>query len=121
MASSSTSGTPWRTKMMRSGPSGQGWVLLRPLGGCTRAWSGTQTRLDVAATRGLTPVVGREQEVGVLAECWERATAGMGQVVVLMGEAGIGKSRLVQVFREQIAGPAATPIECRCSPQTQHS
>jgi len=83
--------------------------------------SGAQTRLDVAATRGLTRLVGREQEVGLLAERWERAAEGMGQVVVLTGEAGIGKSRLVQVLRNQIVGPAATCIECRCSPHTQHS
>jgi class 3 adenylate cyclase len=56
--------------------------------------SGAQTRLDIAATRDLTHLVGREQEVGLLAERWERATEGMGQVVVLTGEAGIGKSRL---------------------------
>jgi predicted ATPase len=83
--------------------------------------SGAQTRLDVAATRGLTRLVGREQEVGLLVERWERATEGMGQVVMLTGEAGIGKSRLVQVLRDQIAGTSATRIECRCSPHTQHS
>ena len=80
--------------------------------------SGAQTRLDVAATRGLTGLVGREQEVGLLVERWERATEGMGQVVVLTGEAGIGKSRLVHVLRDQIVGTAATCIECRCSPHT---
>jgi predicted AAA+ superfamily ATPase len=83
--------------------------------------SGAQTRLDVAATRGLTRLVGREQEVGILVECWERATKGLGQVALLNGEAGIGKSRLVQVLRDQIVDTAATQIECRCSPQTQHS
>jgi class 3 adenylate cyclase/predicted ATPase len=83
--------------------------------------SGAQTRLDVAATRGLTLLVGREQEVGLLTERWERATESMGQVVVLTGEAGIGKSRLVQVLRDQVAGTAATRIECRCSLHTQHS
>ena len=83
--------------------------------------SGAQTRLDVAATRGLTLLVGREQEVGLLTERWQRTTEGMGQVVVLTGEAGIGKSRLVQVLRDQIAGTSATRIECRCSPHTQHS
>ena len=83
--------------------------------------SGAQTRLDVAATRGLTLLVGREQEVGLLGERWERAAEGMGQVVLLTGEAGIGKSRLVQVLGDQIVGTAATRIECRCSPHTQHS
>ena len=83
--------------------------------------SGAQTRLDVAATRGLTLLVGREQEVGLLVERWEHAAEGMGQVIVLTGEAGIGKSRLVQVLRDQVAGTTATHIECRCSLHTQHS
>jgi TOMM system kinase/cyclase fusion protein len=83
--------------------------------------SGAQTRLDVAATRGLTLLVGREQEIGLLGERWQRATEGMGQVLLLTGEAGIGKSRLVQVLRDQIVGTAATCIECRCSSHTQHS
>jgi class 3 adenylate cyclase len=78
--------------------------------------SGAQTRLDVAATRGLTRLVGREQEVGLLVERWARALEGMGQVVLLTGEAGIGKSRLVQVLRDQIVGTPVTRIECRCSP-----
>jgi class 3 adenylate cyclase len=59
--------------------------------------SGVQSRLDVASTRGLTPLVGREQEVGLLIERWEQAKEGQGQVILLSGEAGIGKSRLVQV------------------------
>jgi class 3 adenylate cyclase/tetratricopeptide (TPR) repeat protein len=83
--------------------------------------SGAQTRLDVAATRGLTRLVGREQEVGLLVDRWQRTTEGMGHVVVLTGEAGIGKSRLVRVLRDQIGNTAATHIECRCSPHTQHS
>ena len=83
--------------------------------------SGRQTRLDVATPRGLTPLVGREQEVGLLLERWAQVKDSMGQVVFLTGEAGIGKSRLVQVLREQILGAAATCIECRCLPHTQHS
>src|SRR4029453_635433 len=68
--------------------------------------SGVQSRLEVAATRGLTPLVGREPEGGLLVERWERVKAGMGQVLVLAGEAGIGKSRLVQVLKEHVAGEA---------------
>src|SRR5262244_1561193 len=83
--------------------------------------SGTQSRLEVAATHGLTPLVGREPEVALLLERWTRVKAGMGQVVVLEGEAGIGKSRLVQVLKDHIASEAHTRLECRGSPYHQHT
>ncbi|MBI3304260.1 MAG: AAA family ATPase, partial [Deltaproteobacteria bacterium] len=65
--------------------------------------SGAQSRFEVAVTTGLTPLVGREQEVELLLERWERAKEGDGWVVLLSGEAGIGKSRLVQVLKEHVA------------------
>jgi TOMM system kinase/cyclase fusion protein len=74
-----------------------------------------QTRLDVAATRGLTPLVGRNSEVTVLWERWAQVKDGMGQVILLSGEAGIGKSRLAQVLKEHVAGEPHTRWECRCS------
>ena len=80
-----------------------------------------QSRLEVAASRGLTPLVGREPEVRLLLECWEQVKEGQGQVVLLSGEAGIGKSRLVRVLRERIAGEAPVWLECRCSPYHQNS
>jgi class 3 adenylate cyclase len=83
--------------------------------------SGAQSRLDVAATRGLTPLVGREQEVGLLVERWNQVKDGQGQVVLLSGEAGIGKSRLVQVLKAHVAGTAYTRAEHRCSPYHTHS
>src|SRR5262249_33902084 len=55
--------------------------------------SGAQSRFEVAVTTGLTPLVGREHEVGLLQEQWARARQGEGQVVLLSGEAGTGKSR----------------------------
>jgi class 3 adenylate cyclase len=58
-----------------------------------------RSRLDVATPAGLTPLVGREQEVGLLLDRWEQACEGHGQLVLLTGEPGIGKSRLVQVLR----------------------
>jgi len=57
--------------------------------------SGARGRLDVAQPRGLTPLVGRESEVTLLLERWEQAKNGQGQVILLSGDAGIGKSRLV--------------------------
>src|SRR5215475_11470751 len=62
--------------------------------------SGATSRLDIAQPRGLTPLVGRESEVTLLQERWEQAKAGQGQVVLLSGDAGIGKSRLVQMLKE---------------------
>jgi class 3 adenylate cyclase/predicted ATPase len=83
--------------------------------------SGAQSRLDVVTPQGLTPLVGREQEVALLLERWAQATAGMGQVVVLSGEAGIGKSRLVQVLKDRVAGTAHTRWECRGLPYYQNT
>ena len=83
--------------------------------------SGAQHRFEVARRRGLTPFVGRETEVTVLGERWQRARASMGQVVVISGEAGIGKSRLVQILYERVASEPHVHLECRCSPYHQHS
>jgi class 3 adenylate cyclase/predicted ATPase len=83
--------------------------------------SGAQSRLDIATTKGLTPLVGREQELGVLLDCWAQLDEGLGRVVVVSGEAGIGKSRLVQVLRDRLADTGHTRIECRCAPHAQHS
>ena len=83
--------------------------------------SGVQSRLEVAAARGLTPLVGRAPEVALLVERWARVKTGMGQVVMLAGEAGIGKSRLVQVLKDHMAGEVHTWLECRGSPYYQHT
>jgi class 3 adenylate cyclase/tetratricopeptide (TPR) repeat protein len=83
--------------------------------------SGLQSRMEVAAARGLTPLVGRAPEVELLLERWARVKAGMGQVVVLAGEAGIGKSRLVQVLKDHIASEVHTHLECRALPDYQHT
>jgi class 3 adenylate cyclase/predicted ATPase len=80
-----------------------------------------QQRFDVAAARGLTPLVGREHEVSILRDRWAQAQAGRGHIVVLSGEAGIGKSRLVQVVKDEMIGATALRIEYRCSPYHQHS
>jgi predicted ATPase len=65
--------------------------------------------------------VGREPEVGLLREAWVQATEGLGQVVVLRGEAGIGKSRLMQQVTAQLADAGHTRLECHCSPYFQHT
>jgi hypothetical protein len=81
----------------------------------------TQTRLEVAAARGLTPLVGREAEVARLLERWAQVKTGHGQVIVISGEAGIGKSRLIQSLKEHVASEPHTRLECRGSPYYQHS
>ena len=83
--------------------------------------SGAQSRFEVVAATGLTPLVGREQEVRVLLDRWEQVKEGEGQVVLLSGEAGIGKSRLVQELKEQVAREGGTRIEFRCSPYYQNT
>ena len=83
--------------------------------------SGAQSRLDVVSPRGLTPLVGREAEVTLLRERWVQARDGLGQVVLLSGEAGIGKSRLVQGLQEHIAAEPHARLEWRCSPYAQQS
>src|SRR5262249_54683285 len=75
--------------------------------------SGARGRLDVAVTRGLTPLVGRESAVTLLLECWEQAKNGQGHVVLLRGDAGIGKSRLVHMLKEHVAHEPHTRWECR--------
>src|SRR5215468_8826259 len=83
--------------------------------------SGARGRLDVAGTRGLTPLVGREQEVGILLERWAQAKSGQGQVVLLTGDAGIGKSRLVQTLKDHVANAPHTRWECRSAEYYQNT
>jgi class 3 adenylate cyclase len=76
-----------------------------------------RSRPEAAGSTGLTPLVGREPEVGLLRERWAQVKDGLGQVVLLSGEAGIGKSRLVQVLTDQVAAePQAWLTPCQCSP-----
>jgi class 3 adenylate cyclase/DNA-binding winged helix-turn-helix (wHTH) protein/tetratricopeptide (TPR) repeat protein len=112
----------------------QGWFACEALGEQTLkgfpapmpvyrvlAESGVQSRLDLVGTGGLTPLIGREHEVVLLLERWERTKEGLGQIVLLSGEAGIGKSRLVRAVQDRLAGEPYTRLECRCSPYAQHS
>src|SRR5262249_34149206 len=83
--------------------------------------SGAQNRLDIVSARGLTPLVGREQEVGLLFERWAQVKAGQGHVVLLTGDAGIGKSRLVQVLKEHVAQEPHIRWECRSAEYYQNT
>jgi predicted ATPase/class 3 adenylate cyclase len=88
---------------------------------CVISESGAQSRFEVAIGAGLTPLVGREEELGLLQRRWAQAKEGAGQVVLLSGEPGIGKSRLVQTLKEKTVTEGATRIEFRCSPYHQNS
>ena len=77
--------------------------------------------LLLLARATLTPLVGREQEVGLLYDRWEQAKEGRGQVVLLSGEPGIGKSRLAYTLREHVTSEGSLLFEARCSPYHQHS
>ncbi len=79
------------------------------------ASSEAATRMDVAAARGLTPLVGRRAEMLQLMTCYERLADGLGQVVTVVGDAGSGKSRLLYELRQQLAGEEAIFLEARCS------
>jgi class 3 adenylate cyclase/tetratricopeptide (TPR) repeat protein len=80
------------------------WELISP--------RSARTRLDVETERGLTPFVGRDRELRVLTECFDKVTHGQGQVVFIVGEPGIGKSRLLLEFQRQL-GERATWVEGR--------
>ncbi len=82
-----------------------------------RAPSQAASRFEAATRGGLTPMVGRDQELGLVVERWQRARSGEGQVVLLNGEPGIGKSRLLRAAREALGGGAAlTGLQYQCSP-----
>jgi class 3 adenylate cyclase/tetratricopeptide (TPR) repeat protein len=78
------------------------------------AASSRRTRFDVSAERGLTPLIGRERELEILHDAFVRAKSGRGQVVSIVAEAGLGKSRLLYEFRKSIANEDVTFLEGRC-------
>jgi len=84
--------------------------------------SGVRGRLEAAAaTRGLTPFVGREEELRLLLNRWERALDGEGQIALIVGEQGIGKSRLLQHFHQQIAATPHTWAQAAAAPSFQNT
>ena len=81
-----------------------------------------QSRLDIASESGLTPLIGRDPEIEHLKHGWAQVLASKGQALLIEGEAGIGKSRCIQVIQEYVNHhPEAVTIEGRCSPYYQNS
>jgi predicted ATPase/class 3 adenylate cyclase len=76
--------------------------------------SSRRTRFDVSAERGLTAFVGRERELELMLDGFERAKGGRGQAFSIVSEAGVGKSRLLYEFRKAVANEDATFLEGRC-------
>jgi tetratricopeptide (TPR) repeat protein len=84
--------------------------------------SGAVTRLDIAKSRGLSPLVGRQRELNTITDHWEMAKNGNGNLLLLNGEAGIGKSRLVDTLEHQISTePDSWLAAARCSAYQQNS
>jgi predicted ATPase len=76
--------------------------------------SALRTRFDVSAERGLTPFVGRERELELLLDGFQRSKAGRGQAVSIVSEAGVGKSRLLYEFRKAVANEDVIFQEGKC-------
>jgi predicted ATPase len=83
--------------------------------------SAAESRFEALRGRDLTALVGRDEELALLQRRWQQAKAGEGRVVVLIGEPGIGKSRLAQAMLEELAGEPHTRLRCFCSPHHQAS
>jgi class 3 adenylate cyclase/predicted ATPase len=83
--------------------------------------------IEVAQRAGLTPLTGRDHEISLLKDRWEQAQEGMGQVVLIIGEPGLGKSRLVHTLKDHVLGQMvegeedSPVIEWRCSPHFQNT
>ena len=91
-----------------SGPE-RAWAALRP--------ASVESRFDALHATGLTELVGREEELELLLRRWSKAKTGEGQVVLLSGEPGIGKSRLTAALLERLAPEPHTRLRYFCSPQ----
>jgi len=84
-----------------------------------RGLSETTTAIAVAEARGLTPLVGRSEELLQLTACFDRLAGGLEQVVTVVGDAGSGKSRLIYEFKQRLAEVPVVLFEARCSAMTQ--
>jgi class 3 adenylate cyclase/predicted ATPase len=89
------------------------WAALRP--------SSVESRFEALHASHLTALVGREEEFELLLRRWSKAKTGEGQVVLLSGEAGIGKSRLTAALLEDVAPEPHTRLRYFCSPQRTDS
>jgi class 3 adenylate cyclase len=89
------------------------WAALRP--------AAVESRFEALHATGMTDLVGREEELELLLRRWSKAKTGEGQVVLLCGEAGIGKSRIIAALRDRLLGKPHTQLRYFCSPQHKDS
>jgi len=94
---------------------------LRGISGATRVWrvvgeSGARRRFDSRVVKGLTPLVGRAEELGLLRRRWDDARGGDGQLILLSAPAGFGKSRLTEAFREYLDDASIPYLQYLASP-----
>ena len=99
---------------------------LKGISGPVRAWkvlveSRIESRFEAAHADTLGHLAGREHELGLICERWKLAKGGEGQVVLLSGEAGIGKSRMVQALRNEIGDELHFRLRYQCSPHHTNS
>jgi class 3 adenylate cyclase len=95
---------------------------LKGIAAPARAWAAlrahsVESHFEAMHAAGLTELIGREEELDLLLRRWSKATTGEGQVVLLSGEAGIGKSRLTAALLERLASEPHTRLRYFCSPQ----
>ena len=83
--------------------------------------SAVESRFEALHATNLTALVGREEELELLLRRWSKAKTGEGQVVLLSGEAGIGKSRLTAALLENVASEPHTRLRYFCSPHHRDS
>ena len=81
----------------------------------------SESRFEAVRPAGLTPLIGRDEELNLVLRRWAQATAGEGQVVLLTGEPGIGKSRLLEAVRAQAAAEPHARLQYQCSPYHTNS
>ncbi|MEE8297601.1 MAG: AAA family ATPase [Hyphomicrobium sp.] len=103
-----------------------GGQSLKGIDGSTEVWRvvgerQVESRFVAKHTTALTPLIGRGEELDLLSRRWERAKGGNGQVVLLSGEPGIGKSRLTQALRDWIGDEPHTRLLYQCSPHHTNS
>jgi class 3 adenylate cyclase/tetratricopeptide (TPR) repeat protein len=103
-----------------------GEQVLKGLSAPINAWQvlgerATEVRFEVRQMSGTTPLVGRTEELALILRRWEQVKEGEGQVVLLSGEPGIGKSRLAQVLCDRVSGEAHTLVRYQCSPYHNNS